>query len=288
MNIDLHIHSTASDGSHTPSEILRLAEKLDLGAIALTDHDTIAGLLQTRPIVRHGALQILSGVELSAAPPPGFGIRGSIHILGYCFDPTDSLLRKTLHRYQLARQNRNPAIIERLNQLGIPLTLDDVRAVCRTDQLSRPHIAQALVHGGVVDSFDDAFTQLLGSGKSAYVDKERIASSEAIAMLIKAGGIPVLAHPCLIETSDDQSIEALIVILRKMGLAGLEVYYPEHSPEQTAAYQNMAHRHNLLMTGGTDFHGDINPHIQMGSGTGDFKVPPTVLEHLLRQLDTNA
>lgn len=280
VNIDLHIHSTASDGTLSPLEILRLARKLDLRAIAITDHDTVEGSKDALAGNIPATLDFLTGVEISAAAPPSFSFTGSFHILGYDIDIENAALNQTLLKLQQARKNRNPRILEVLDSLGFKATMSQVRQEAGECQLGRPHIAQLMVKKGFVLSIDEAFDNYLGKGKPAYVDKYRIAAARAIEIILGAGGIPVLAHPCLLQTSNN-TLEDLVVTLIQMGLKGIEVYYPEHTPKQTALYAGLAHRHRLLMTGGTDFHGALKPEIQMGSGQGDFCVPYALYEALV-------
>ncbi|MBT8370008.1 MAG: PHP domain-containing protein, partial [Deltaproteobacteria bacterium] len=189
--IDLHIHTTASDGTFTPSEIVAHAIKLKLKAIAITDHDTLAGSSEALNSGIPTALEFLTGVEISAAPPPFYHHAGSFHLLGYSINLANSELNQTLEKLQLARKNRNPEIINRLNDLGISISLDEVREEAGNVQLGRPHIAQMMIRKGVVSSIDEAFDQFLGTDKPAYVDKYRVNCSKAINAILGAGGIPV-------------------------------------------------------------------------------------------------
>jgi 3',5'-nucleoside bisphosphate phosphatase len=280
--IDLHIHSTASDGTYSPKEILALAEKLQLAAIAITDHDTIDG---SKEAIVSGIpldLNFLTGVEISAAPPRSFFCSGSFHILGYLFRLDDPLLNQTLSELQLARENRNPGIIKRLNDLGINISIQEVIEFSGEGQAGRPHIARLMIKKGYVESIDEAFDKYLAKGKPAYVDKYRVECGRIVEIILGAGGIPVLAHPALIELSNDRKFEDLIVELKSMGLKGIEAYYPEHSKDQVSYYLKLAEKHKLLVTGGTDFHGSLKPDINMGSGKGDFHVPYCLYENLLR------
>lgn len=281
--IDLHIHSRASDGTLSPAEILALALRLNLGAIAITDHDSIAGSREALLCGIPDHLGFLSGVEISAEPPPSYPGAGSIHILGYGFRLDDPELNRALEKLQDSRRGRNPEIIARLNKLGIAIRIEEVEREAGDGQPGRPHIAKLLIRKGVVKTMDDAFDRYLGNGKPAYVDKFRIESSQAIELINAAGGIPVLAHPCLLELERAEQLEDLLQEMMSMGLKGLEVYYPLNSPQQTRQYVDLAARHRLLMTGGTDFHGDIQPEIQMGVGKGDFHVPFGLYEKLIER-----
>ena len=281
LGIDLHIHSTASDGSLTPSEILRQAQKLRLAAIAITDHDSLEGSKAARRTGIPSSLKFLTGVEISAAYPPFFPGSGSFHILGYRIRLDDTILNQTLGRLRQARKNRNPQILERLDKLGFPLSIEEVRQAAGQGQIGRPHIAQAMMNKGFVQSIDEAFDNYLGNHKPAYVDKYRIACAEAIRIILGADGIPVLAHPGLLNSKNKSDLEALIVNLKAIGIQGIEAYYPKHTRPKMKDYLEIADRHNLLVTGGTDFHGDIMPKIKIGSGDGTLHIPFKLYEKLV-------
>ncbi len=281
---DLHIHSSASDGTLTPAQILALSIDRQLGAIALTDHDTIDGAKELLAANIPPSIKFMTGVEISATPPPSFRCPGSFHILGYDIDLEDPSLNQTLNTLQDARKNRNPQIIARLNVLGIAISLSDVEQEAADSQLGRPHIARVMIKNGFARSIDEAFDKYLGKGKPAYVDKYRLSSAQAVSLISAAGGIPVLAHPSLLETDSPQELERLLTTLKDMGLKGIEVYYPSHSPEQTALYARLAIRHRLLQTGGTDFHGNLKPDIQIGTGRGKLLVPFELYEKLINRI----
>jgi predicted metal-dependent phosphoesterase TrpH len=273
VGIDLHIHSTASDGTLTPAEILFRARFLGIRAIAITDHDSVDGSRAALSSGIPAGLEFVSGVEISASPPPFVGTPGSFHILGYAFDPEYGGLRGALEHLQAARRQRNPKILERLRRLGIDISLESVRTVAGDGQLGRPHIARILVERGFAQSIDAAFDRYLGTGKPAYVEKERIACARAIDIIHASGGLPVLAHPGLLKLGPNLLLEDLVARLKDIGLAGIEAFYPSHSPADTARFVELARRLDLVVTGGTDFHGDIKPDIEMGCGAGDFRVP---------------
>ena len=206
-----------------------------------------------------------------------------MHILGYAVRLYDSNLIHTLELLQSSRKNRNPQIIARLNELGIHVSLDEVlNETGENGQLGRPHIAKVMIKNGFVKSINEAFDRFLGIGKPAYVDKYRIDSSRAIEIIRGAGGLPVLAHPMLLQLEKDIALEKLILTLKEMGLKGIEVYYPEHTPEQTAYYATLADRYDLLATGGTDFHGSLKPDIKMGTGRGNLHIPYELYEKLIQ------
>jgi predicted metal-dependent phosphoesterase TrpH len=282
VSVDLHIHTTASDGTLTPEQVISHAHRLKLKAIAITDHDTVAG---SRRALHSGvppSLGFLTGVEISSTPPPFYPGSGSFHLLGYSIRLDDPNLNRTLEKLQQARKNRNPAIINRLNKLGISITLDEVRKEAGEGQLGRPHIAQLMVKKGVVASIDEAFDQFLGIDKPAYVDKQRVECVKAIEIIRGAGGVPVLAHPGLLNYKTENQLDEMIGKLKNVGIQGVEVYYSGHTPDQTRLYAELAQRHGLLMTGGSDFHGAIQPEIEMGSGLGDLIVPYELFEKLIQ------
>lgn len=284
VSIDLHVHSTASDGTLTPAEIIRHACDLEMAAIALTDHDTVDGVKQILQSGLPPCLHFLSGVELSTAPPERYPCRGSLHLLGFGFRHDDQELALQLRKLQDARRNRNPQIIARLQALGIDISNEELETSEGQRQTGRPHIAQLLLQKGVVGSFDEAFDRFLGNGKPAYVNKYRIPIRPAIQLIRQAGGIPVLAHPALIQPTTAWSLEDLLVELKSYGLQGVEAYYPEHSQEQTQRFQALARRHDFVVTGGTDFHGAIKPEIEMGRADGSFHVPFQIYEQLVALL----
>ena len=284
--IDLHIHSTASDGTLSPVEILRLAEKLELGAISITDHDTLKGSKDLLEAAGSSDVRVLTGIEISTIPPALYAVAGSFHILGYGIRLNDPVLNQTLETLQHARENRNPFIISRLNAMGLDITLEEVIQASGEAQIGRPHIAQLMIKKGFVRTIDEAFDVYLGFNKPAYVDKYRLDCQKAIEMIIEAGGIPVLAHPFLLRIPDNSRLESLVAILKEMGLQGIEVYYPEHSSENVEFYSRLALSHDLAVTGGTDFHGAIKPDIQLGYGKGDFFVPYSVYDLLLKRQQT--
>ncbi len=297
--IDLHIHSTASDGSLKPAEILEQAVKKGLSAISITDHDTVAGVGQA---LRHGipdAIEFIEGIEISAAYPPPFDNTASLHILGYGIRIDHPELLRMLEAQRAARSGRNPLIIEKLNAMGVPATMGAVAAATGKDidALARPHIAEFLVISGYAADIDDAFDRFLGRGKPAYVDKYRIPAEKAISLIRAAGGIAVLAHPALLSEArlserdgdglkdpSDNRFESILETLIALGLGGIEAYYPGQTYEQTVFFVEAARKKGLLVTGGTDFHGDINPDIEMGSGRGDLSVPYAVFKDLKNAL----
>ncbi len=282
--IDLHIHSTASDGSFTPFEILTLAQQAGVKAISITDHDTIDG---TREIIKNPLPEypeVVSGVEISCAPPPGFEHIGSVHLLGYGFSIYDKQLKAVLDNAKKARAERNPKIIEKLNRLGFKISMEQVQNRYGADQTGRPHIAQFMVEKGYVPSFSKAFDQYLGKGKPGYVDKYKISCEQAIKIIHQAGGIPVLAHPGLLTFNKTGQFDAFIGSLIEYGLEGIEVFYTDHDASLTAFYQEFAKKKKLIITGGSDFHGTFNAGVNLGTGKGDLHAGPALFKTLIEQL----
>ncbi|MFO7964403.1 MAG: PHP domain-containing protein [Desulfobacterales bacterium] len=278
--VDLHIHTTASDGTFSPVEVLYHAEKIGLKAISITDHDTVSGVIEAQNSGISKRIGFLTGVEISADMAPVFEAAESCHILGYCIDPENPYLIQILRKLGDARKNRNPQIIEKLRALNFDITLEDVLSHSVQDQVGRPQIAEWLVKRNFVTSINEAFDKYLSRGRPAYVDKYRISSAEAIRLIRISGGIPVLAHPFLIHPDNPAVLENMIPVLKDMGLMGIEVFYSGHSPDMTDFLADIARRNNLLMTGGTDFHGTLTPDIQMGKGKGDLVVPYEIYEKL--------
>jgi predicted metal-dependent phosphoesterase TrpH len=272
-SIDLHIHSTASDGTATPREILAMARQAGLKAVSITDHDSLEGIRSAIMCRESAGPRLMTGVEISASPPPQFAIAGSFHLLGYGIRVDHPELNEALAALRHARRNRNPRIFAKLAQLGIELSMDAIVADTADGQLGRPHIAQQMVKKGYVRTLDEAFDRYLGVGKPAYVDKTRIACATAIELILAAGGIPVLAHPFVYESGEPDRIERLVARLTPLGLRGIEVFYPDHSADQTSQYARLARRHGLLVTGGTDYHGALKPDVHIGVGRGDLCVP---------------
>lgn len=266
----------------TPAEILEQALALKLGAIAITDHDSVDGSREALALGIPPTLGFLTGVEISARPPSTYQNPGSFHILGYRIAVTDKALNRSMTKLQSARENRNPQILDRLDGLGISITMQELLKVAGDGQAGRPHIAKLLIARGIVATIEEAFDQYLGTGKVAYVDKYRIDCATALQRITAAGGIAVLAHPGLLKLNSDNHLAQILKELKDMGLGGIEVYYPEHSPQQTRRYIELAKRFDLLMTGGSDFHGSIHPKIKMGTGKGDLTVPYELYEKLIR------
>ncbi len=247
--IDLHIHSTFSDGVLKPSEVVNLAEKQGLTAIAITDHDTAAGTAEAAERGRALGIEVITGIEISS-----WHGDTSMHILGYCFDHEDKEFNSRLQLLQDGRETRNARILEKLNRLGIRVDISELLQYSEYGQTGRPHIARLLVDKGVTKTIDLAFKHYLGRGAAAYAERFRFSAKDAIAMIREAGGVAVLAHPASLDPTL-RTIPGLLKELCSVGLEGVEVYYPAHSRKTVKALLKMAEEFGLLVTGGSDFHG---------------------------------
>ncbi len=273
--IDLHVHSTASDGSFPPAEVVRQAKAGGLTAMALTDHDTVDGLAEAVAAGDREGVEVIPGVEISAQCPGG-----TMHILGLFVDYHNGRLDERLAVLKQARIDRNPQIIKKLNDLNIPITMARVEEISGGGQVGRPHIARALMEAGYVTSIQQAFDIFLRKGGKAYVSKYRFPPSEALTMIREAKGIPVLAHPFTLGLGSAFALKNMLVELKGQGLAGIEVFYSEHTPEQEALYLKLARELDLLVTGGSDYHGLNKPEITLGSMASQKKLTYKLVEAL--------
>jgi hypothetical protein len=272
--IDLHLHTTHSDGSLAPVAVLELAHKAGVSALAITDHDITTGIPEALEAGARLGIEIIPGVEISSR----FG-DNELHILGYFLDWRDATLNARLATLRASRHNRNPLIIERLRALGCDLTYEEVKTLAGTESVGRPHIARVLMEKGYVASAKEAFDRFLAHGKPAYVPRELPDPAEAIAWIRDARGIAVLAHPLWAKVNGE-GLFKLCEKLKASGLGGLEVHYSTHNPKQTADLLDIARRLDLLVTGGSDFHGLTKPDIEVGVGRGGLSVPVKLLEPL--------
>lgn len=272
--LDLHLHTTHSDGSLPPAEVLALAHKAGVTALAITDHDITTGLPEALEAGARLGIEVIPGVEISSR----FG-DNELHILGYFLDWQDQAFNERLASLRASRHDRNPQIIERLRALGQDITYEEVRHLAGTESVGRPHIARVMINKGYVKSAKEAFDRFLAQGKPAYVARELPEPVEAIAWIRAARGIPVLAHP-LWAKQDNQGLFKLCETLKAEGLGGMEVHYSTHNPKQTAELLDIARRLDLLVTGGSDFHGVTKPDIEVGVGRGGLTVPVKLLEPL--------
>ncbi|NBI29624.1 PHP domain-containing protein [Chengkuizengella marina] len=249
--VDLHTHTLASDGLHLPSENVNMAKEKGLAGIAITDHDTVSGLKHAIAEGKKIGIEVVPGIEISTVAN-----KLDIHILGYYINYEDTTFLKRLDRLRDVRSIRNDMMIKKLQDLGIAITMDDVLELApkkKTKQtVGRPHIAEVLVHKGIVKTIKEAFELYIGKDGKAFVNPPRIHPSEAVDWIKQAGGVAVIAHPGLYE--NDQLVEQLI----QHGVDGLEVYHSDHNSEQEEKYLRLAEKYQLVVTAGSDFHGERN------------------------------
>jgi len=274
--IDLHTHSTASDGSMTPAELIRHAYEKGLAAVAVTDHDSMDGIEQALDEGRKLGIEVIAGVEISVDFDP------EMHLLGYFFNGHYEPILKSLEKLRLMREQRNPKIIRKLNELGFDITMEEVNEKAGGVNVGRPHIARTLVDKGYVGSIAEAFEKYLSAGKPAYFKKDKLTPEEGVALIAKSGGVPVLAHPIYLDMAGID-LERLLPRLKAAGLKGIEAIYSENSEEQTAKLLELAEVNGLAVSGGSDFHGSFKPHIEIGIGRGSLRIPYELLDRLKRE-----
>jgi predicted metal-dependent phosphoesterase TrpH len=261
---ELHCHSTASDGTLPPREVVQLAKRSGLSALALTDHDTVAGCAEARDEAAKLGIDFLTGIEISAEYPPP----GTMHILGYGVDPENPALKTLTETLIAGRDNRNPKIVAKLNEMGVAVTMAEWENEAKGDVLGRPQLAAVLHRKGYVSSIKQAFDKYIGQGAPAYFDKERLTPKQAIERIGESGGVAVLAHPIQLRTGNDAQLERVIKDLADLSLAGLEVIHSDHDDAMTEKYARLADRFGLIKTGGSDFHGGNKPKIELGYVNG--------------------
>jgi predicted metal-dependent phosphoesterase TrpH len=271
--IDLHTHTTHSDGSASPQELIALATAARARAVAITDHDTVSAIVEARTAADRFGIEFVAGVEISAEYSPG-----TMHILGYCIDHQSAELTLNLGELKQARERRNPQIASRLQSLGFDISYDEVVEVAGNQVVGRPHFARLMIQKGYVASMQEAFDRFLKKGADAYVEKARLSPRESIALIRRAGGVAVLAHPYQLKLSSYQELDRLVGELADLGLDGIEAVYSRHSAAERASYSEIAARHGLLVTGGSDYHGSYKPDISIVTGLGDLDVPYELLE----------
>ncbi len=276
MLVDLHVHSIFSDGTQTPGEIVLLAKYKKIAAISITDHDTMAGVEEAVSAGEEYGVEVFPGVELSVRHKQHY-----MHILGYCMDWRNEDLISSLDRLQNGREERNGKIIAKLNELGITIRPEDVKRISRMGQTGRPHIAKVLTTQGVVPNMNRAFEKYLKKGSPAYYPRFIYSAEEAISLIKRAGGVTVLAHPLQIDRTME-ALPSLFEELVSLGLDGVELNYPTHSPKIRKKLRRMTEGYSFLYTGGSDYHGDIRPGTSLASGK-KITVEDEVLAHFRKK-----
>lgn len=275
IRADFHTHSTASDGSLAPADLPRQALRRGLSILALTDHDTTIGLAPAAAAADEIGIRLIPGIELSTDVEPG-----EIHILGYGIDAHDETLQRTLATLRQARESRIDRMVERLDAIGIVLDRETIRPSRPGGSVGRPHVAQAMIAAGYVTSISEAFERYIGNGKPGYVPSQRLTPIEAIRLITASGGLAFHAHP-LTSPHFPENLEELVAA----GLAGIEAYYGEYSPAQREQLARLAADHRLLISGGSDYHGEKYKH---GRDLGAVDIPEAVTEAFLSALGTRS
>jgi hypothetical protein len=282
--IDLHTHSTVSDGSEPPWTIAAMAAAAGCSAFALTDHDSLDGQAEARAVAERLGVTFVPGCEVSCRkPPPGRGrpaVAGSVHVLVYFVEPGEGPLQDELVGLRADRAERNLRLRHRLAELGLPIDYDAMVAEAGGEAgLGRPHFARALVRSGAAHDVDDAFDRFLADGRPGYVPKARLGPDEVARLAAASGGVAVLAHPLSLGL-DPSALERLVAELAGASLGGIEAVYGRYSTEQRRALRRMAARCGVVATGGSDYHGSFKPDLEVGTGMGDLDVPDSALEDL--------
>lgn len=269
MKADLHLHTTASDGKLRPEEIVRKASQLGLDVIAITDHDSVAGIPPALEAAKSfPQLLVIPGVEINTDMP-----QGEAHILGYFIDYHDPELNHSLEELRNSRYERGRKMIAKLADMGMDIDWERVLELATGGIIGRPHIAQAMVERGYSSSLREAFTKYIGRNGPAYIERKKLTPLDAVALILSAGGLPFLAHP-----ADIAHLEDLVSQLKKAGMVGLEVYYAHYSPSKIARLQALAKEYDLIASGGSDYHGLDNT---IGANIGSVDLPPNLVEQFI-------
>jgi predicted metal-dependent phosphoesterase TrpH len=273
--IDLHTHTNFSDGSQTPTQLVEEAAAKGLTAIAITDHDTVDGLPEALTAGERLGIEVIPGVEINLEHD-----RVTMDMLGYFLAgaPTEEL-QQELAELRVYRVERNDRMLERLAELGLPLSAEDLAEAGENGAVGRPHIGEAMVRRGYVSTISEAFELYLRRGAPAWVDRRRLALGRALKLLRASGALPVLAHPGIIRT-DAAGLNHIVRDAARGGLAGIECYYPLHDEETVARCLGLAHKYALVPTGGSDYHGSVKPKARLGVGSLGGPVPDEVLADL--------
>lgn len=266
MAIDLHIHTTASDGAYTPSQVAEEAKRLGLTVIGITDHDTMDGVEEAARRGRELGIEVVPGIELNT----DYHDR-EIHILGYYPDPHSDKFQGILKELRDARINRIQTMVANLKQLGYPVSYDRVKEIAGEGSIGRPHLAKAILEAGYAAEWSEVFDRFIGSGCPAYVPRTKLTPTAAVELILKVGGVPVLAHPGLNDA--DEMIPELV----EAGLRGIEVFHYDHTAEDVVHYLQVAGEYRLIITGGSDCHG---PGVKSGVRLGEVMLPDSYLAGL--------
>lgn len=277
--IDLHTHSNVSDGSEPPGRIPELAARAGCRAVALTDHDSLAGLAEAATVAAGLGVELVPGCEVSCRKPqaPGGRVSGSVHVLCYFVEEGDGPLQHELRGLRADRRARNAALVERLAELGVPVSWEEVVAEAGGEEgVGRPHFARVLVRHGAAEDVSDAFDRWLADDRPAYVPKARLGADDVARLARGSRGVAVLAHPLSLGLTP-AALASVVGELADAGLTGIEAFYGSYLPDERRMLVDMAERAGLVATGGSDFHGTFKPDLSVGTGRGDLEVPDEVL-----------
>jgi hypothetical protein len=274
MAVDLHTHSTASDGSDDPEVLVEKAATAGLSAIALTDHDTQEGIGKARAVADRVGIELIPGTELSLE------YLGGMHLVVLWLEPGPGPLQDKLPPLQEGRTHRNATVLAALTDHGMPITMEEVLEQAGGGSVGRPHIAAVMVKLGYVESIPEAFELWLSAGKPGYADRPRLSPEEAIGLAVQSGGVPVLAHPHTLGINRAPEMAEVLDRLRSAGLIGLEAVYAGYHRHEREGYSDLARRFGLVPSGGSDYHGTYKLGLELGRGYGDLTVPHSILEGL--------
>lgn len=274
--IDLHTHTVHSDGSMTPAEVVEEAARAGLAAIAVSDHDCMDGVEEAVSAGKRLGVEVIPAVELSVQSAT------ETHILGYCIDIHNKAMVDKLEEVKLVRSKRNEETCENLRRLGFDVTMEEAMALAPGGIIGRAHFARVMANKGYVSSVKEAFDLYLANGRPGYSNTQCLTPEEGVELIKNAGGGAFVAHLHLIKIDDDPLREFLRRLI-KVGLDGIEGYYTEYTPEMQERYQAMAGELGLMLSGGTDFHGKMKPHISIGRGLGEMKIPYSIAEDIIKK-----
>ncbi len=274
MAVDLHTHSTASDGSESPARLVAAAVAMRLSHLALTDHDTLEGVAEARAAAEDHDLVLIPGTELS------LDFEGGMHLVVLWLEPGPGPLQDRLADLQNGRATRNLEIVDNLTRLGMPIDLEEVLEESGGGSVGRPHIAAVMMRKGYVGSIVEAFDLWLGAGRPGYATRPRMTPEDALALALQSGGVPVLAHPHTLGINRAAEMASLLDRLRSAGLVGIEAFCSAYHRHEREGYADLARRFGLVASGGSDYHGSYKPALELGRGYGDLVVDGSVVDRL--------
>jgi len=279
QKFDLHSHTTVSDGTLTPEELVQKAIAEGFQVLAITDHDNIAGIKTAQKLAEGSELEVVPGVEISVEYGPG-----TMHMCGYFMDLDNEQLNKNLDFVQEARRTRNPKIVQKLNEAGFEMTMEEIENVAGTKQVGRPHFATVMFDKGYVKTKQEAFDKYLDKSAPCYVNKERLSLEDSIKSIREAGGIPVLAHPISLKLKNFDEYREMFEMLRDKGVMGIEAYTSRQTDDESETFRQMADELGMLVTGGSDFHGANKPDVQLGHFGNNVKIDYSALIQKMKSL----